>query len=217
MFHAVFIVSRVQECLCWGWLLGLRIIGPSSFTRFCFKTYFKTKHGEMQTTNTFAQSCVPSKKNSLGPLQCLGHAGAMKISNDIFMIHTFPKNPGHLDLKLVEGKRSGSWRTSTTWVWPANGFLYTCIGCIGLWTVRHLWYSNIFLFSSLEGMRQRTPRNQCMFFLDVLKLLLFATCPSPRPLRPGEKSQLNLTFHLEGATQIASETFSFISSRLSIP
>ena len=34
-----------------------------------------------------------------------------------------------------------------------------------------------------------------MFFLDVLKLLLFATCPSPRPLRPGEKSQLNLTFH----------------------
>ena len=119
------------------------------------------------------------------------------------MSHTIPGTTstylGHLDLKLVEGKRSGSWRTRTTWVWPANGFLYKCIGCIGLWTVSHLWYSdsNIFLFSSLEGMRQRTPRNQCMFFLDVLKLLLFATCPSPRPLRPGEKSQLNLTFHLE--------------------
>ena len=42
---------------CWGWLLGLRTIGPSSFTHFCFKTCFKTKHWEMQTTNTFAQSC----------------------------------------------------------------------------------------------------------------------------------------------------------------
>ena len=28
----------------------------------------RTKHWEMQTTNTFAQSCVPSKKISLGPL-----------------------------------------------------------------------------------------------------------------------------------------------------
>ena len=62
----------------------------------------------MQTTNALAQSCVPSKKNSLGPLQCPGHAGAMRISNDIFLIHTFPKNLGHLGLKLVEGKRSGS-------------------------------------------------------------------------------------------------------------
>ena len=42
--------------------------------------------------NTFAQSCVPSKRHSLGPLQCLGHAGAMRTSNDIFLIHTFPKN-----------------------------------------------------------------------------------------------------------------------------
>ena len=77
----------------------------------------------------------------------------MRTSNDIILIHTFPKNLGHLDLKLVEGKR------------------HRYIGGIGLWTLSHLWYSNIFLFSSLEGMRQRTPRNQCMFFLDVLKRL----------------------------------------------
>ena len=49
----------------------------------------------------------------------------MRTSKDLFLIHTFPKNLGHLDLKLVEGKLNGSWRTST--VWPVNGFLYNCI------------------------------------------------------------------------------------------
>ena len=44
---------------------------------------------------------VPS---SIGLLQCLGHAGAMIMSNNIILIHT--KTLGHLDLKLVEGKAS---------------------------------------------------------------------------------------------------------------
>ena len=77
---------------------------------------------------------------------------AMRISNDIILIHTFSKNLGHLDLKLVEGKCSGSWRTSTTWVWPAKGCLCKCIGCIGSWTVSHLSDTLRFFCSSLEGM-----------------------------------------------------------------
>ena len=67
----------------------------------------------------------------------------MIISNNIFLIRRFFRNLVHLDLKLVEGKRSGSWRTSTICVWPADGFLCKCIGWIGFWTVSHLWYCDI--------------------------------------------------------------------------
>ena len=92
----------------------LRMASRSSYNRsqqfypFLFQDLFQNQAWGNATTNTFAPSCVPSKKHSLGPLQCLGHTGAMRMSNDIFLIHTFPKNPGHMDLKLVEGKRSGS-------------------------------------------------------------------------------------------------------------
>ena len=79
MFQAGFIIPRVQESLglpailfstvlsitssgiecnlMLRMVLGLRIVGASSFTHFFFKTCFKAKHWEMQTTNTFAQSC----------------------------------------------------------------------------------------------------------------------------------------------------------------
>ena len=61
--------------LCIECNLVLRMASRSSYNRsqqnyqvlpFLFKTCFKTKRWEMQTTNTFAQSYVPSKKNSLG-------------------------------------------------------------------------------------------------------------------------------------------------------
>jgi len=170
----------------------------------------------VQITNSLAQSCFPSKKNSLGPLQCLGHEGAMRISDDIFLIHRFPKSLGHQDLKLVEGKRSGSWRTSTTWLWPANGFLYNCIGYIGLWTVSHLWYSNTFAFSSLQGMRQRIPRNQCMSLLDGINTQDIQRTPQG-PY--GQEKSLSSIWHFipNGATHIESKTVSFISPRLSVP
>ncbi len=79
---------------------------------------------------------------------------------------------------LLRESFKGSWPfPSTTWVWPADGFLQKCIGCIGLWTASHLWYyDNNWLFSSLDGMPQKTSRNPCMFLLDWLKLLLFAKC-----------------------------------------
>ena len=201
---ALGITSSGSECnLCWGRLLDLHVICPHSFTRFLFQDLLQN-----QALGSIMCSLQKESINNLGPLQCHGHAGAMIVSNDLFLIHRFPRNLGQ-DLKLAEGKqRSGSWRCpSTTWVWPANGVLYRWIGWIGVWTASHLWYYIGFLFSSLDGMRQRIPRNQCMLVLDLLKCLLFAKCSwnqyprhlknTPRPLRPREKSQLNLTFHLE--------------------
>ena len=223
MFHTLFIVWCVQESpglpamfffrqslvlpvrvsnvtWCWGWLLGLCRIYPSSFTMlypFLFQDLFQNQAlGSANHETHLLNHVFPPKRIALGPLQCLGHEGAMRISDDIFLIHRFPKSLGHQDLKLVEGKRSGSWRTSTTWLWPANGFLYNCIGYIGLWTVSHLWYSNTFAFSSLQGMRQRIPRNQCMSLLDGINTQDIQRTPQGT-LRPGEKSQLNLTFHPE--------------------
>ena len=55
----------------------------------------------MQSTNTFAQSCAPSKTNSLGPSQWLGHAWPMIISKDIFLIRRFFRNLGHLHFNFV--------------------------------------------------------------------------------------------------------------------
>ena len=152
----------------------------------------------------------------------------MIISNNIFLIRKFSRNLGHLDLKLVEGKRSGSWRTSTTCVWPADGFLYKCICWIGFWTVSHLWYYDIFLFSSLDGMQQRTPRHHCKFSLDELKIAKaslvcnvflesIAKTFKEHPKAPyAQEKSLGSIWHLisNGAAQTESETFSFISTRL---
>ena len=50
-----------------------------------------------------------------GPFQCLGHAGAMIMSNDMFLLFfvNFCRNLGHLDLKLVEEKVLCRWLTRT--------------------------------------------------------------------------------------------------------
>ena len=61
----------------------------------------------MQSTNTFSQSCAPSKKNSLGPSQCLGHAGPMIISNDIFLIRRFSRNLGRNPVTQVKAEEGG--------------------------------------------------------------------------------------------------------------
>ena len=84
---------------------------PTILPDFSFKTCFKNKHWEMQSISTHSLNHVFPRKeylNSIGPLQCLGNAGAMIVSNDVFLIHRFPRNLGQ-DLKLAEGKRrSGS-------------------------------------------------------------------------------------------------------------
>ena len=72
-------------------------------------------------------------------------------------------------------------------------------------------------------MRQRTPRNQCMFFLDVLKRLLFwqrvrginsqdiqMNTPTA-PMRTAEKSQLNSGHFILNMLNETSKTFSFLS------
>ena len=84
---------------------------PTVLPVLSFKTRFETKHWEMQSISTHSLNHVFPRKeylNSLGPFQCLGHAGAMIVSNDVFLIHRFSGNLGQ-DLKLAEGKRrSGS-------------------------------------------------------------------------------------------------------------
>ena len=112
-------------------------------------------------------------------------------SDDLFLIHRFPRNLGQ-DLKRAEGTRHGS-----------------VINELAELVYELLAISDTIMFFALflDSMRQRTPRNQCMLLLDMLKRLLFAKCSwnylpkhskkTQRPLRPGKKSQLNLTFHLE--------------------
>ena len=59
------------------------------------------------------------------------------------------------------------WSTNSLGI---DGFVYKCTCWIGFWTVSHLWYYDILLFSSLDGMQRRTPRHHCMFSLDELKI-----------------------------------------------
>ena len=84
---------------------------PTTLPDFSSKTCFKNKHWEMQRISAHSLNHVlppKAKLNSLGPLQCLGHAGAMIVSNNVFLIHRSSGNLGQ-DLKLAEGKRrSGS-------------------------------------------------------------------------------------------------------------
>ena len=115
----------------------------------------------------------------------------MIISNNIFLIRRFFRNLGHLDLKLVEGKRSGSWRTSTICL---HG---KCIGWIGFWTVSHPWMacdgglqdiSACFCWTSCQASWNRN-----LFLESIAKTFT----EHPKAPMPKKRSHLNLTFHLE--------------------
>ena len=98
---------RVETCL-----LGLRSVWHPQLALYPFRAWcgdFQAL-GKCISTKTFAQSCNSGDFSKLEHSWTIDNvlppAGAMTVTSiDVIHSHTFPKNLGHLDLKLVEGKR----------------------------------------------------------------------------------------------------------------
>ena len=149
----------------------------------------------------------------------------MVVSNDLFLIHRFPRNLGQ-DLKLAEGKRrSGSWPfPSTTWIWPANGSARNELAEL---VHELLAISDTIMFSCfhpwMECDRGLQEINACFYWTSCLQSLLGINSQDIQRTPQGPYAQeksLSSIWHFisNGAAQTESETVSFISTRLrSIP